>query len=508
MIVVNKKQMNDIDRAMTDTYGLPSLLLMEHAAMAVADVVCGRFGTAGSCLVFAGSGNNGGDAFAVARILVSRGWIVDVVCPGDADRLGCDSAAMFSGIAKFIEDGEINLFKTLDLVEAGRIEYDLYIDGLFGTGCSRPIEGDAGVLIDWINGSGMEVVSIDIPSGIRADDGTICGRAVMADLTVTLGLPKPGNLLYPGAAFNGELICRDIGLYDECIERAGYDMEILEEEILLDIPIRVDHSHKYSYGRVLAIAGSSDMPGAAALSAHAAYKTGCGLVEVFTEDGGKGAVLAQVPEAVVTGYEKDGQMDVLKAKLEGSIERADAILIGPGCGVDAYTETMLEIVLAQKKAPVIVDADGLTVLSKRRDLLASKQAETILTPHYGEMARLAGTTSAAIEEGAVHHARTFSMEHDVVTVLKSDRTLIGLPDGFVFINIGGSHSLATAGSGDVMAGMAVSLLGQGCTLNDAAKLAVYCHARCGVLAEELNGGRGVIARDIIDLIPSAMEVGQ
>lgn len=502
MIVATKEQMNAIDRRMAEEYGLPGLLLMEHAAMAVAKAAASMASAPGRCLVLAGPGSNGGDGFAAARILIRQGWQVDVALCGGKPPAG-DAAVMAAGLERYAEEGRTVLFEGIGAgIEPGR--YDLCIDGLFGTGCTRPLEGGMLEAVRWVNGSGLPVLAIDLPSGVAANDGRICGEAVRASATVVLGLPKPGNLIGPGAELGGRLIFADIGLDPVCAASAGHAMETLEPDILAKLPPRKNRSHKYTYGRVLLAAGSEAMPGAAVMASLAACRAGTGLVMAAIEKSASQVLFSQVPEAVGALYEKEGGMEAVSS----AMDRADAILVGPGCGVDAATERLLEMALSQDRVPVVVDADGLTVLAGRLDLLESRKAQVILTPHHGEMARLAHTGTAAVSADPAGIARDFSRRYKAITVLKSHRTLVARPDGFIHINTTGSHSLATAGSGDVLAGMMASLLGQGCSAADAALLSVYCHGRCGELAAEKAGGRGVLAREIAELIPAAMEVAQ
>lgn len=509
MLVVKSQEMRDIDSKMVTEYGLPSLLLMEHAAQAITLEVEKLFLKPSRALIAVGVGNNGGDALAVARLLHMKGWQVSIICTSDVNQLSTDAAMMYKTIKKYIAQGDISFYTSVEELHSHQQEgfssWALCIEGLFGTGCNRVIEGQEKSLIKWINQQKMPVIAIDIPSGIHGDSGEVMGVAIKATWTICLGLPKPGNVLYPGAHYNGQLVVVDIGLEPKLIEATPNSMEIIDEQFFSFLPKRHNDSHKYTYGRVLIIAGSKEMPGAAALAALSAYRMGCGLVTVLTEDEAKNTILQWLPEAVVKTYTKNSDAFTMEEEsIINSMEQANAILIGPGCGCDATTLKLMELALEQQTT-VVLDADALTVLSKNLGLLENSRAHVILTPHHGEMSRLTGFSSSAVGENALKLVKSFSRQYQVITVLKGSRTLISDLEGYTYINLTGNNGLSTGGTGDVLAGMMVSLLAQGTQPMAAATFSVYCHGLAGDVASKKNGVRGMLARDVIDGISTVLE---
>ncbi|MCD7745631.1 MAG: NAD(P)H-hydrate dehydratase [Lachnospiraceae bacterium] len=557
--LLSAKQMKDCDAYTIHTLGVPSMVLMERAALAVVDEMKAARLDLSRVLIVCGSGNNGGDGFAVARILAER------FAEEGAYRIGENCCALDGGMrtkaGRHISSPEASQGYRITLAFVGKEtsmteetacqkkicencgikpctnfmdgEYTTIVDAIFGIGLSRKVEGRYAEIIDWINEQCANVVSVDIPSGIGSDDGCVYGTAVRADLTVTMAGRKIGQLLYPGAEYCGRLIRREIG-----IPIAKTPVYTYSDADLTRVPVRRKHSHKGTYGRVLLIAGSEGMCGAAVLAARSAFRSGCGMVRVFTPECNRTIIQTCLPEAMVTAWEPGrGKEDGL-ARLENAIAWADVIGIGPGLGTSGEAWPLLRSVLEQEQKPVVLDADALNLLSRNRDQAlcaamklkdvrhlppdqkAEKEKEythifrdvpdslrgkRIVTPHIGEMARLVREDASRITANLLDTAKTFAKEEQVVCVLKDARTVV--TDGAEsYLNTSGNDGMATAGSGDVLTGVICGLLAQGMSCFDAAKLGVYLHGHAGDLACEKFGACGMMAMDIANQIGAVMKM--
>jgi len=461
MIIAKSNQMVMMDQRTIKDYAIPGVVLMEHAAMAVCEMVPRH---CQSILVVCGVGNNGGDGFAIARNLIQRGEKVRVLGVGNPLHLKNDAKIMYDSLAHIETDlfwYEVCNEKKLDHLFAS---CDVIVDAIFGTGCNRVVSDGYLEVIERMNQKEAYVISVDIPSGVNSDNGKIMGVCVKANLTVTFTLPKLGNILYPGAKASKVLKVVDIGIPQKILEAFTFEYETID--------------HKFSYGKVLMIAGSKDMSGAAYMAALAAYRTGTGLVEILTHESSRISLQCALPEAIVRTYQ-DGYESLDLAIETMNLESYDAILIGPGLGQSDAGERLLNITLKQSSVPIILDADALNLLSKNMDLILESSVPIIMTPHIGEMSRLTKFPSEAILDNTVEFAQAFSKTNQVITVLKSHRTVVCNAEGFTCINLCGNDGMATAGSGDVLAGV-------------------------GDLATEKIGRHGLMAKDIIEAISKIM----
>ncbi len=524
MKVVTSQEMREIDRITVEEYGIPSLVLMERAGLAVALKVS-KLLTPNSklkrVLVLCGGGNNGGDGIAAARNLHNWGFKVNVLIFAKKDSLSPDCNAQYQ-IAK--KNGiPIEFRKT---VNERDIHGAVVIDAIFGTGISRHIKGSIADVIKFVNASRIThhalTVSVDIPSGISSDTGEILGKAVKADCTVTFGLPKRGHFLYPGAEYTGRLFVEDIGFPDNLLAEDNLRVGLMTKETVSGlIPPRPGYSHKGDYGHILIVAGSKGKTGAALMAAKACLRSGSGLVTLAVPESLIDIFQNRVTEEMTLPLPDNGNgtlspkaADVI---LNFASERIDVIAIGPGIGVSNNTEKVMNELIQKSTVPMVIDADGINaiapphpplvkggqrgVMSKEAiGLFKKAKSPIILTPHAGEMARL---LQRAVEKDRINTAISFSKETRTYLVLKGVPTIVAEPDGNAFINTTGNPGMATAGSGDVLTGIIASLLGQGLNPIDSSVLGVYLHGLAGDIAAKARGEHSLIASDIIDSLPDA-----
>ena len=490
--------MKQCDTKTIEHFGVPSLVLMERAALAVADAIRQEFpDPTARILVVCGSGNNGGDGYAVARLLFLAGYPVDILSAMPQDRRTAETKTQAAVAANY----GIPVFSEYPKQEA----YAVIVDALFGIGLSREIRGGLAELLQQLNDSPSYRVAVDIPSGVSADTGEIFGVAFQADLTVTFGFAKTGLYVYPGAGYCGKVRVCEMGIDAHSLPEAKIPGQYLEEADLHRLlPTRTDRSNKGTYGKVLVIAGSAEMSGAAYFSAKAAYYSGCGLVKILTPKQNRVILAEQLPEALITTY------DTEEADMETVTEAAawaDAVLIGPGIGTEAVSTQILSQVLTACHVPLVLDADALNLLAQdghAAEKIASHPSKTVVTPHPGEMGRLTGKATGEVTSHLLETALAFAKKAKTVCVLKDARTVTAAPDGRYSVNLTGNHGMATGGSGDVLAGFLTGLLAQGMPEFEAAQTACFLHGLAGDLAKERKGARGMIAGDILEMLPDAL----
>ena len=490
--LLNAQQMKYCDSDTIEKIGIPSLVLMERAALAVVDEIFHAGCDLRSVLVVCGSGNNGGDGFAVARLLDEQGVRVTVAFAGNEDSMTEETVAQ----RRICENCGIKTSSNFM-----QREYTVIVDAIFGIGMSRDAQGRYAQIIDWINQQSAFKVAVDIPSGVSADTGRIFGTAVQADLTVAFAYRKLGHILFPGTESCGKVVRRDIGITADRFQGGIPNVFTYGEEDLARIARRRPYSNKGTYGKVLLIAGSRGMSGAACLSAMAAYRSGSGLVRVFTSECNREIIQICLPEAIVTTYRDDG---IPTGVLEEALGWSDVVGIGPGLGTGRTSEEILATVLTEYRKPLVIDADGLNLLAQQPNLLYETEASVILTPHIGEMMRLTDNTKEEILEDILQTARQFAREYGVICALKDARTVVS--DGSrVYVNTSGNNGMAVGGSGDILTGVICGLLAQKMPAFDAAALGVYLHGLAGDAAQEKRSAYGMIARDIADQIGEVLK---
>ncbi len=475
-----------------ETYKVPSLLLMERAALSVQKELKNGSYNLKKILIACGTGNNGGDGLAVARLLRTDGYDVDVCITGALDKLTPDAKQqleMYQAISgKFVTAPAYD-------------EYTVIVDAIFGIGCNREVSGVAAEVIESINQAAAQVVSIDVPSGISCDTGKVCGVAVKADRTVTFFTEKYGMMMYPGKDYCGEIIVADLGIpfeqWEEC------NVITYTEDDLNKLPKRSGDSHKGTFGKVLVIAGSETIFGAAYFAAAGAYRMGAGLVKVYTPVNNLNGLRTLLPEALLEFYDRSRPS---VKQLKQCMEWADVIVIGPGLGTDRMAEKILKYVIGKSKVPMVIDADGINILAKSKTCLLDRHAPIILTPHILEMARLTGKNKEVIMKNPIGEAKNFVEDYPVTLVLKDARTIVAEENEPVYVNTSGNSGMATGGSGDVLAGMLGGLIAQGMDVTEAARLGVYLHGKAGDAAARNKGMYSMLARDILDGIAEVTRV--
>ncbi|MCD7922204.1 MAG: NAD(P)H-hydrate dehydratase [Clostridiales bacterium] len=489
--ILSSTQMQQCDANTMEGYGVPSAVLMERAALAAVEEIDSRYPDHDARVLLAcGVGNNGGDGLAMARLLKLKGYTVTILFPGKEEKCSVEAACQL---------GIVRRYGIPILSQMTGEDYDVLVDAIFGIGLSREIGGIYKNVIGQLNELSGLKLAVDIPSGISADSGAVMGVAFEADITVTFGFAKIGQLLYPGAHFCGELVVKDIGIDEYSLFDIQPEVRIPEAEDLALLPVRQADSNKGTYGKLLIFAGSYNMAGAAAFSAGAAYRTGAGLVKVVTDVSNREIIQTLVPEAILSTYDMKTDMEEFIGE---QIGWADAVVLGPGLGRSRQAEELVRCVLMKTESPCLVDADGLNILSAHRDWMADVRADLVLTPHLGEMSRLSETSIDEIKNNILSVARQFAEHYQVTTVLKDARTVTALPDGRAFINTTGNHGMATAGSGDVLTGIIGALLGQKVPAETAAPLGVMIHGMAGDAAAERVGKTSLMASDLMDGIPA------
>ena len=511
MLVVTAREMRELDRLTIEKYGVPSLTLMERAGAGVVEALMERFGRLAQkgVLVVAGKGNNGGDGFVVARHLKKKKIPCEVVLLGPKEELSRDAAVNLQAYLK----GRGKFFELTDRQAAGlsaRLSgKQLVVDAILGTGLGKAVGGVYAEAIELINASGLPVVAVDVPSGLDSDTGRPLGTAIQAEMTVTFGYPKLGQVIYPGLKYVGELVVADIGISPEAVAEVSPQTEILQEQDMRWlVPLREPDSHKGTYGHLVVLAGSRGKTGAASLACRGAMRVGTGLVTLAgprsLNDIYASSLLEVMTEPLAEGPEEEAE-PLTDQQWEHLLDRKSALLFGPGIGVRPSCQTILRWLLGHLELPWVIDADGLNNLALEVERLRGAKTAPVLTPHPGEMARLLNTDTRSVNQNRVEVARTFARDYRCYVVLKGARTVIATPAGRAFINPTGNPGMATGGTGDVLAGILAGLLAQGLAVEDALKLGVYLHGFAGDLVATEKGEIGMIASDIIEISPRAIK---
>jgi ADP-dependent NAD(P)H-hydrate dehydratase / NAD(P)H-hydrate epimerase len=511
MRILTAEAMREVDRAAIEELGIPSLVLMENAAIGVVEAIGESFGEAESAAVFCGPGNNGGDGLAVARHLSVRGWEVRIFLVAGGRPLSNDAAVQLS-ICRKAELAVMEVASPADLAGAAEAaaECDLVVDALFGTGLTRPLEGLFADAVEAINDLPIPCVAVDLPSGLSGSEAQPIGPHVEADLTVTFAAPKVAHVFPPASDSVGEMAVTDLGipprLVEDVEEEAG-DLHLLVGEELAElIPERDPDSHKGDYGHALIVAGSPGKAGACILAARAAVRAGAGLVTAAvpepilqTVDLGSIESMTLALPVGASGHLAERAADVVLEAAEGKA----ALALGPGLGQEISTVAAIRRIALECPLPLVLDADGINAFAGKAADLAGRRAETILTPHPGELGRLLGISTAQIQEDRIAAARGAAEETGAIVILKGHMTLVASGTA-VFVNPTGNPGMATGGTGDVLTGLIAGLLAQGLDALDAAVLGVYLHGLAGDLAASRLGEMVLAANDLIEILPAAL----
>lgn len=509
MRVTTSTEMREIDRIAEEEYGIAPDILMENAGRSAAQIILENYPSAGTeteILVFAGSGNNAGDAFVVARRLIGLGKRVRIFYIEPSKKYLPAVDKNFQILQKL--GAKLTALDQIQSVEAflGQASGPFtVVDGLMGTGLKGNLEGLYADVVEVINRmQAREVISLDIPAGVSGDTGMIHGTAIQASLTVSFGFPKLGHFLPPGAAKRGHLVNVDISLpYRFRIE--GNQFLLLRSPLSALINERDRYGHKNSFGHTLLIGGAPGRIGAIEMASRACHHMGTGLVTVATWQDSFDILMQKIAsETMAVALHLEGEdFD----RYRQTLHTYSSIVVGPGLGLRPDGKRLLEELLANYKGPIVLDADALNLIADHgmHELLVSRRAPTVLTPHPGEMARLLGISTEEVTRDVLKSLKAAVEKTHAVVLLKGAATLIGTPDGKIYLNHYPNDGMATAGSGDVLAGMIGGLLGQKMEPSDATLLGVYLHSLAGGIAAELKGHRSMTAMDIIENISHAFK---
>ena len=490
---VNAAQMKAADQYTIQKLEVPSLELMEHAAQACVQVLEDEKVDLSHVCVVCGSGNNGGDGFAIARILQNNRYSVETFCVGNPEHYTEETQEQMHRLQEC--GGKI----TYGMPQED--SYSVVIDAVFGVGLSRKVEGRYRQVIEQMNRMRGTKFAVDIPSGLSATTGCILGCAFKADYTVTFQLKKIGLELSQGRTMAGRVIVPDIGISTDSICEDQEIVRTAGKDIYRKmLPDRPEDSNKGMYGRLLVIAGSKGMAGAAYLNAHAAYMTGAGLVRIYTSSDNREILQTLLPEAIITTYEEYNKEELLSL-----LTWADSVCIGSGLGMSRLSEKILKTVIEYVKVPCLIDADGLNLLAENKNYL-NQMAERrfVITPHMKEMSRLTGTPVEELKADRIQILKDFISRYRITCVLKDSRTLIASEEKGIRMNLTGNSAMAKAGSGDVLAGVISGWMVQEKEAEDAAELGTYIHGLSGDLAKFEKGVYSVMARDLIEYISKAL----
>jgi NAD(P)H-hydrate epimerase len=495
--ILKAGQMKKCDSYTSDILGVPSVVLMERAALSafISICNCGIMYEDTKTLVICGTGNNGADGLALARILHEGGYPVDYCIPFDSDK----HSELFDKQLDILLKYELNPIEKDEIYDG----YDIIVDAMFGIGLSRKLSTEYEYFLKRINKFKGHHVALDIPSGINADTGAVMGAAFKADITVTFGYAKHGHVLYPGKDYTGNLLIANIGITDRSLKAVNDEILSVvweKEDVVNTLPRRAKDGNKGTFGKVLVYAGSREISGACVLSTWSAFKSGAGMVKVFTSPENAEIVKKAVPEAMVT---------ILPAKstdyekLKKDIDWADVIVAGPGIGMDdSAGEMLLALLNYGREKPMVLDADALNLIAADstrtfEGLIKRRRVPTVFTPHLAELSRLTGKTVAALKTDLSSATAQYSKSMGVITVAKDATTLI--TDGYHNAYVAsGNNGMATAGSGDVLSGIIAALLGQSDKNSWEAVLnAVYIHGMAGTMCLEKMAEDSITARDII-----------
>lgn len=497
--LVSGKEMKLLDQNTSSVFHVPELVLMEQAAMAFVRKLFSLkeeyHKNVKSVLILCGSGNNGADGMAVARLLMQTGLNVCTCLCGE--QVGHTTSGSYKTQKSICQAYGMRMTK-----ELSPENFDLVIDALFGIGLSRNIEGELADVIQKVNEADAWRVAVDISSGVHADDGAILNVAFAADDTITFSFGKIGQFLWPGSDASGRISIVSMGITKESwLDRKPHLAMLEKDDIKRLLPKRTDHSNKGTYGKLLVIAGSVNMAGAAVMCARAAYRSGVGLVKVLTAEENRVSIQTLLPEAILSTY----GVKIDESQVTEELKWADAVVLGPGIGTDKNAQKLVELVLKNCAVPLLLDADALNVIAKEPEVLLRPHTEMIITPHLGEMARLTEDAVSLIQSRFVESAFTFAQTYNVVCVLKDFHTITAIPYALGYLNLSGNNGMATAGSGDVLSGIIGAMLAQGMTADLAAPLGVYLHGLAGDKAAKATGERALIATDLIEALPMVYE---
>jgi hydroxyethylthiazole kinase-like uncharacterized protein yjeF len=514
MDILTTARMKKIDEETIARF-CPGLELMERAGLKVTEHVITRFPEKGfKAAIFVGPGNNGGDALVVARHLGDRNLACSVLYLDETGKFTMDALKNYQRLQQRVGDyahlREIDLTRPdwMNLVGKELADATVIVDGLFGTGLSRPLDGRALGVVGMINESAVPVVSIDTPSGIHGDTGEILGAAVRAHSTVTMGYPKLGLMFHPGKAHAGHIVVADLGFPEELLQVHSLGIYLIDRaEAVRRLPPRADDAHKYECGTAVIVSGSLMYTGAALLAAEAALRSGCGMVYVAVPESVRDLVEPELREAITIPVPETSEGTVARGAwqvIEPFIEKSDVVIAGPGLGRHADTARFMVDLLEKCARPMLIDADGINALEGNAGALKGRSVPIVITPHSGELSRLVSREIPKVPIERIEATREIARDLGVALVHKGAPTLVATASGDVWVNYHGDSALATAGTGDVLAGLIGGLMAQGADVLGAACVGCFLHGRAGEVAARARGVRGVIAGDLLRYLGEPM----
>ncbi|MDP1676122.1 MAG: NAD(P)H-hydrate dehydratase [Bacteroidota bacterium] len=532
-LILTPEQMKSVDEYAIKKSHIPSLRLMENAGKAVVEEILDRLNPSTSSdkkrrnfrqenvgqvlkmtnvVVFCGKGNNGGDGFVVARLLSEKGMNVTVVLIESEKELSGDGAVNYQRL----QDGKIT---RLQILEFGKFlilknkKFDIVVDAMLGTSFRGELKGKYSKAVEWCNKQSSLKIAIDIPTGLNGETGEVLSNTFQADATVTMSNPKIGFYREGAKEFTGEVVVADIGISKKVFryfkkQNHTNIMLVEESDVQKTFPKRASNSHKHSVGKIFVIAGSKGMMGAALLCSQSAMRTGAGQVILGIPDSEYATIAKRTIEVMPLGLPVTNEGSLSSKALDGIEKRIDwsnVVLLGCGLSGNDETQQLIREIIKKSDKPMVIDADGLNALVGNLDLLIKRNSKNIvLTPHRGEFSRLIGISSKEIERNKYSFAANFAQEYNLILVLKGAPTITAIPCGKIFVNPTGNSGMSTAGSGDVLAGIIASLIGQGNSVSDAAINGVFVHGRAGDFTAGKVGMHGMIASDMIKNLPFAI----
>ncbi|HVP35431.1 MAG TPA: NAD(P)H-hydrate dehydratase [Terriglobales bacterium] len=525
MKLVTSDQMRKIDKTTIEREKIPGLELMEKAGLGSAfsgkklleENVKGK-----KVVVFCGKGNNGGDGFVVGRYLSKWGAKIEFYLLGKKEEVKGDALAnLKKAVSLKLPIKQVTREKEIPL----GVKADLIVDAIFGTGFKGKVNGLEEKAVQFINSSKTKILSIDTPSGLDVDTGSVAGECVKANLTPTMGLPKVGQFFFPGKSYCGKVEVIDIGVPQKVIDEQKINLNLTtEEEVKGILPRRPGDAHKGTCGKVFLISGSTGMTGAATLASLSCLKAGAGMAVLGIPHSLNDIMEVKVTEVMTKPLPDVRKRGALALRGSGEIMQAlkwaDCVALGPGLGQHFETVELIRRLVTRIELPLVIDADGLNAISKDSSILNQAKAPMILTPHIGELSRLINVPIEEIAKDRIRHASESAKKFNCVVVLKGAPTIIGEPEGQIFVNPTGNAGMATAGSGDVLTGIIVGLLAQILmmkksdfgsvgqdikkTMVESALAGVFIHGLCGDLARDEKGEMGMIAGDMMEKVPEAL----
>ncbi len=511
MLAVTAQEMAALDRRTIEQVGIPGIVLMENAARGAATFFESIVPGLDQCkiTVLAGSGNNAGDGFVLARLFHDRGARVQVMCLRPAGKLRGDALTNF----QILEKLEIPLFfwderQDFDTQWNPVSQSDVFIDAILGTGLNSEVQGLFRRVIEALNSLDTTVLAVDIPSGLDAGTGKPLGIAVRATATATFGFYKIGQLVEPGCEYVGRLHLTDIGIPSAITRSSGVRRWWITEDMAASwIEPRSPFIHKGGAGHVSVLAGSRGKTGAAALVCEGAARVGAGLVTLFIPQSLNAILEMKLTEAMTLPTAETDEQTPDESALDsilGFLQGKDALAAGPGISLHPRTTALMEALIPQLPCPAVLDADALTIVAANPQILRRCSVPLVLTPHPGEMARLAQKSTGEVQASRIDTVLEFAEKHGVTVVLKGHGTLVASPDGRLAINSTGNPAMASGGMGDILTGIVAGLLGQGLEPFEAASLGVYIHGAAGDEAFGKTASRGMTASDLLPVIPRVL----